>query len=100
MVNVHFYEKAEYILTGSNSDTCGELRLGFCALDDAIEKAEQWIEEYCFDSAMLLNAVTGEVICDITPEEEEDDYSRYGDCDDWDIEMGFDPYEGCYTYDC
>ena len=30
--------------------------------------------------------------------EDEDEYP--GDCDDWDIEMGFDPYEGLYTYDC
>lgn len=27
-------------------------------------------------------------------EEPEDDYNDYDD------EMGFDPYEGCYTYDC
>ena len=29
---------------------------------------------------------------------EEESYT--GDCDDWDIEMGFDPYEGCYSFDC
>lgn len=23
-----------------------------------------------------------------------------GDCDDQNIEMGFDPYEGCYSFDC
>ena len=22
------------------------------------------------------------------------------DCDEADLEMGFDPYEGCYSYDC
>jgi len=30
--------------------------------------------------------------------EDEDEYT--GDCDDFDIEMGFDPYEGCWTGDC
>ena len=29
---------------------------------------------------------------------EEDEYT--GDCDDFDLEMGFDPYEGCWTGDC
>ena len=29
---------------------------------------------------------------------EEESYTE--DCDDWDIEMGFDPYEGCYSFDC
>jgi hypothetical protein len=28
----------------------------------------------------------------------EEDYDD--EPDDWDREMGFDPYEGCYTYDC
>lgn len=98
MANVHFFEKAQYSLTGSNSDTIGELRLGFCALDEALERAESWLDEYCFDAVNVINAMTGEVICEVTPDE--DDYSRYGDCDDWDLEMGFDPYEGCYTYDC
>ena len=32
--------------------------------------------------------------------EEEDDLHYTGDCDDCDIEMGFDPYEGCYSFDC
>lgn len=22
------------------------------------------------------------------------------DCDSWDAEIGFDPYEGCYSFDC
>ena len=29
---------------------------------------------------------------------EDEDYT--GDQDDWDYEMGFDPYEGCWTGDC
>lgn len=32
-------------------------------------------------------------------EKEEEDEELY-DCDREDLEMGFDPYEGCYTYDC
>lgn len=32
-----------------------------------------------------------EILLDLTVEWDEDDYE---------LEMGFDPYEGCYTYDC
>lgn len=31
---------------------------------------------------------------DSEEEEPEEDY------DDWDVEIGFDPYEGCYSFDC
>lgn len=31
------------------------------------------------------------------PCEEDDDYEEPDDIDD---DFGFDPYEGCYTYDC
>ena len=33
-----------------------------------------------------------------TEDDEEESYA--GDWDDLDIEMGFDPYEGCYSFDC
>ena len=34
-------------------------------------------------------------------EDEEVDEEDYADdCDSWDAEVGFDPYEGCYTFDC
>lgn len=36
---------------------------------------------------------TGEVVYDRTDWDDDEP-------DDWDREMGFDPYEGCYTYDC
>ncbi len=35
---------------------------------------------------------------DFDDNEHEDNYT--GDCDDFDLEMGFDPYEGCWTGDC
>lgn len=32
---------------------------------------------------------------------DEDDYYEDDYYEDWDnLEMGFDPYEGCYTWDC
>ena len=34
-------------------------------------------------------------------DEDPDEYEEYDDepCD-YDLEVGFDPYEGCYTFDC
>jgi hypothetical protein len=37
---------------------------------------------------------------DLVVLEEEDDEDEYLDYEDYDLEMGFDPYEGCYTWDC
>lgn len=43
-------------------------------------------------TVMCIDIDTGEVVAEAA----EEDYEP----DDWDREMGFDPYEGCYTYDC
>jgi hypothetical protein len=37
---------------------------------------------------------------DLVVLEEEDDEDEYLDYEDYDLEMGFDPYERCYTWDC
>jgi hypothetical protein len=42
----------------------------------------------------LVDAETAEVVAFFDPNEEEEEYY-----DDYD-ECGFDPYCGCYTYDC
>ena len=44
--------------------------------------------------ANLVDSETGEVI------ESSDDWDDYDKDYEPDLEMGFDPYEGCYTYDC
>ena len=31
---------------------------------------------------------------------EEDEPSNYDEYDDYDYETGFNPYEGCYDFDC
>ena len=69
---------------------------GFMTMDKAIEAANTLIEEFGFCEVACCNAATGEIIFiarahDDECVEEVDDY--------WD-ECGFDPYEGCYTFDC
>lgn len=44
--------------------------------------------------AHLVDGETGEVL------ESSDDWDDYDEDYEPDLEMGFDPYEGCYTYDC
>jgi hypothetical protein len=42
----------------------------------------------------VMDMDTGEILWNGVDAEE------YDEPDDWDREMGFDPYEGCYSYDC
>lgn len=49
------------------------------------ECAEQMTDEQLFNAYILLEAMNTFV-----PDFDDDD----------DLEQGFDPYEGCYTYDC
>ena len=44
------------------------------------------------EQAYICDNLTGEVVATITPEDEEEE--------NWDDEGGFNPYEGCYDYDC
>lgn len=58
----------------------------------AVYRKTAEIAEILGQSASLVWSASGEVIA--STDEEEDDFS-----DDVD-ECGFDPYEGCYTFDC
>ena len=58
-------------------------------------EAAKTIAEMTGKTASLVWDETGEVVADYNPEEE--DYEEPVDIDD---DFGFDPYEGCYTYDC
>ena len=43
-------------------------------------------------TVLVVDMDTGKVVAEVA----EPDYEP----DDWDREMGFDPYEGCYSFDC
>jgi hypothetical protein len=58
----------------------------------AVYRKTAEIAEMLGQSASLVWSASGEVVA--STDEEEDDFS-----DDVD-ESGFDPYEGCYTFDC
>lgn len=77
-----------------NGNAIGEIR-GYEAAWNAYRKAVA-LCELVNVGCDLIDAETGEVIesFDYDAEELEDTGEPY------DLEYGFDPYEGCYTYDC
>lgn len=52
------------------------------------------LAEMLGEIAHLVDGETGEIL------ESSDDWDDYDEDYEPDLEMGFDPYEGCYTYDC
>lgn len=48
------------------------------------------------ENIAIIEIETGEVLWDYAHNFAPDDCEP----DDWDAEMGFNPYEGCYDYDC
>lgn len=84
------------------SDDCHswEAPFDFHSINDALAYVENEIDvRLQATSASIWDTKTGElyITCSAeNPEEEEDDFS------DWDYneDMGFDPYMGCYTDDC
>ena len=54
----------------------------------------------CIDWVHILNSETGELIAECIPNPKNSDVNDYDPDWDYNEDMGFDPYEGCYTYDC
>ena len=73
----------------------------FHTLKEALEWAQEQIDgQSQFDhinNIIIVDADTGEVLAECTP-----DVDPYEDWDDWNYneDMGYDPYMGCYTDDC
>lgn len=68
---------------------------------DAWRKACDFAEAIGATWCDLWWGETGEVVAslrDALPENDDEDEDF--DCDEADLEMGFDPYEGDYTWDC
>ena len=70
----------------------------FAAMSDEVcmevigELCDSFFANHDVEVVQASDATTGEVL-----------YERSGWDDepsDWDREMGFDPYEGCYSFDC
>jgi hypothetical protein len=53
-------------------------------------------EDYAINECAICDAETGEVVATVTRDDEDDDYEYEPDYD----ECGFNPYMGCYDFDC
>ena len=82
------FETAYDFLAEYFTDSTAALDLAFAVGGRTMETAEAILYYYtgCHSFEDYLAEINGE---DEEP-----------DCDEVDIEMGFDPYEGCYSYDC
>lgn len=69
---------------------------GVITLSDAIEEGRYLMENWELTDLDVCSATTGEVYAEFhwTPDEVEDE--PYDDYD----EVGYNPYIGCYDYDC
>ena len=63
---------------------------------DAFHAACDFAKAAGIDCCDLVWGETGEVVAYMRDDDEDEDF----DCDDADLECGFDPYEGDYTWDC
>lgn len=57
-------------------------------------EAAKTIAEMTGRTALLVEDETGREVAEFDPNQLE------AEVESWDDECGFDPYEGCYTYDC
>lgn len=89
MSNYIIYIGNKEIVTVSGGKTCS-----------TCFEAATTIAEMTYQTASLVCSETGEVVLFYTPEEEEYEEEEYEEPADIDDDYGFDPYAGCYTYDC
>ena len=65
-------------------------------LDAALQRAQMWIDDYGFGKVIITSATTGELIAECTADEDE----SFEDYEDDVDECGYNPYMGCYDFDC
>lgn len=96
----HLMYSDRYYLEGTNTATLERIEWTSPTsidLDAALQRAEEWIG-YGFEKVVITSATTGEVIAECTADEDEDeDFEDYEDDVD---ECGYNPYMGCYDFDC
>lgn len=93
---VHLMYSDQYHLEGTRATQKMEWTLPASDdLDTALQRAEAWIENFGFEKVIITSVTTGEVIAECTADEEED-FDYYDEVD----ECGYNPYMGCYDFDC
>ena len=107
-MNIHIYNNATSFAIIYWDDAHEWEDDGFSTIDDALSAVHTEIDERQQAlGAHIIDAHTGDIYITCywddgsVPEEDYDPWDEAADCEDWDVlEMGFDPYEGFYSFDC
>lgn len=101
MINVHFYTSGAYNLHATGCGKELDYTDKHCSLDMALARAQRFIEEEDFLSVDVVDANTGELIATLCAGEDRFTEDLLDDviCNPYE-EMGYNPYLGCYDWDC
>ena len=101
-ITIHFCKECDL--------ASADFREQFRTLQDAVNAAEFIFEvlyPHTAETIVIWDTNTGEVLAECSRDVEEgptevESEEEDEDCGDWDYneDFGFDPYEGCYTFDC
>ncbi len=79
-----------------------QIDFGWKSLDETLEYVDcifnnaTMFHAECVDWVHIINSNTGELIAECKPDKPIEDDSNWG----FNKDLGYDPYEGGYTYDC
>lgn len=103
-MNVNFTYTDRFYLKGKDCNVIMEWTSPkSITLEQAIEKAREFID-FGMKTVTITSATTGELIAEAERDEDDDSFENAED-DDFDFEddvdeCGYNPYMGCYDYDC
>lgn len=107
-LNLTYGASFDLIITTIDGNFTHEMRS--CALQDAVDYAEMIFDDktpFRWDTVSkvtICDAYTGEICAECehndTPTDSEIDNPNYDHDWDYNEDMGFDPYLGCYSDDC
>jgi hypothetical protein len=100
-MKVHIYNSARsFLVSYWNDDSEWEDALPYSDIDSAVAAAENEIDvRQQAIGAHIIDAETGEIYVTCTWDDDSIPEEDYGDWD-YNEDIGFDPYMGCYTDDC
>ena len=87
-------------------DITSQIDLGWKPLEETLEYIDcifnnaTMFHADCVDWVHIIDSTTGELIAECEPDPKPSDKNEYDPDWDYNEDMGFDPYEGGYTYDC
>lgn len=103
-MNVNFTYTDRFYLKGKDCNIIMEWTSPeSITLEQALAKAQEFID-FGIETVTITSATTGELIAEAERDEDDDSFENAED-DDFDFEddvdeCGYNPYMGCYDYDC